>query len=264
VFFGGYAISKYSRYMPHHIRSKLLKIPDFDVLSEDAEKTVDIAKKQLEDIGCKNVTIHKFESIGEIVSAHYEIRVGKDTIAFIYQPTACHSYNVLHEDNNDIRVATIDTMLSFYLAFLYADKEYYDPNRILCMSKYLFEVQAKNRLSQKGLLHRFSITCIGHQETLDEMREEKSKMYKKLASQPKSKEYEQWFFRYRPSDKGKKKNTTTSLPENTSRKKTHRKTTRKKTHRKTTKKKTHRKTTRKKTHRKTRKKYIRRTNKRKK
>lgn len=223
VFFGGYAISKYSQYMPHHIRSKLQKIPDFDVLSEDAGKTADIAKERLEDIGLKNVTVHKFDSIGEIVSGHFEVRVGKDTIAFIYQPTACHSYNVLHEGGNDIRVATIDTMLSFYLAFLYADKEYYDPNRILCMSKYLFDVQAKNRLSQKGLLRRFSIACIGHQETLEEMREEKSKMYKKLSTQPGSKEYEKWFFRYRPSDKGKKKvvATTTAVG---SRKKPHSKT----------------------------------------
>lgn len=198
VFFGGYAISKYAQYMPHHVRAKLKKIPDFDVLSESAEKTADIVKEQLEDIGCKNVTIHKFDNIGEIVSGHYEVRVGIDTVAFIYQPNACHSYNILHEDGNKIRIATIDTMLSFYLAFLYADKEYYDPGRILCMSKYLFDVQAKNRLSQKGLLRRFSISCIGHQETVEEIREHKSEMYKKLASNPKSKEYQEWFFRYRP------------------------------------------------------------------
>jgi len=185
--------------MPHHIRSKLLKIPDFDVLSEDAEKTVDIAKKQLEDIGCKNVTIHKFESIGEIVSAHYEIRVGKDTIAFIYQPTACHSYNVLHEDNNDIRVATIDTMLSFYFAFFYSDRDYYDENRILCMAQYLFDVQQRNRLQQKGLLKRFSVNCYGEQETLDMMRSAKAdKGTKELKGQRNSKEYESWFLRYIP------------------------------------------------------------------
>jgi len=205
VFFGGYAISKYAQYMPHHVRSQLQKIPDFDVLSEDALKTADIVKERLEDIGCKDVSVHKFADIGEIVSGHYEIRVGKDTVAFIYQPNACHSYNVLKDDGKDgnsVRIATIDTMLSYYLAFLYADKYYYDVNRIVCMSKYLFDVQAKNRLSQKGLLKRFSINCIGHQETVEEIREHKSEMWKKLSKSPGSKEYEEMFYRYRP-DQGK-------------------------------------------------------------
>ena len=57
-------------------------------------------------------------------------------------------------DNKVINVATIDTMLSFYLAFLYSDRKYYDKNRILCMSQYLFIVQQRNRLAQKGLLRR--------------------------------------------------------------------------------------------------------------
>ena len=51
-------------------------------------------------------------------------------------------------------------MLSFYLAFLYTDKPYYNQflDRTLCMSKFLFDVQQKNRFEQKGLLKRFNIT----------------------------------------------------------------------------------------------------------
>ena len=56
-------------------------------------------------------------------------------------------------------------MLSFYLAFYYSDKPYHPKNRILCMSKFLFDIQSKNRLQQKGLLKRFSINCIGTQPT---------------------------------------------------------------------------------------------------
>ena len=66
-------------------------------------------------------------------------------------------------------------MLSFYLAFLYVNKGYYDPDRIICMSKFLFDVQEKNRLEQKGLLKRFSINCYGHQESVEEMRADKAK-----------------------------------------------------------------------------------------
>jgi len=209
VFFGGYAISKYSQYMPHHIRERLLKIPDFDVLSEDAKQIAEKGKERLIKIGCKNVSVQTLSNIGEIVSGHYEIKVGEDIIAFIYQPTACHSYNILHENRRNIRIATIDTMLSFYLAFLYTDKEYYDVNRIQCMSKYLFDVQSKNRLSQKGLLKRFSTTCIGHQETLKEIRKHKADLYQKLSDKKGSKEYEEMFFRYRPSNNKKMKTKTT-------------------------------------------------------
>jgi len=91
-------------------------------------------------------------------------------------------------------------MLSFYLAFLYADQNYYDVNRILCMSQYLFTVQQKNRLEQKGLLKRFSILCYGHQETLEELRAEKTRKYMELKGKRGTREYEIYFMRYRPQE----------------------------------------------------------------
>lgn len=205
VFFGGYAISRYAQYMPHNIRKSFEKIPDFDVLSEEPLETAEIIKERLNDIDVKNVKIVQHPPVGEILSSHYEIRVGKDTVAFIYEPLACHSYNVLQEGGHEIKIATIDTMLSFYLAFLYANRPYYDIDRVICMSKYLFDVQERNRLAQKGLLKRFSVNCIGHQESVEEMRAEKTEKYKELKDKRDSKEYEEWFLRYRPSDKIQKK-----------------------------------------------------------
>ena len=200
VFFGGYALSMYSTYMPKNLRHKLEKIPDFDVLSEDPMLTAQIVKERLSDIDVKNVKIIKRPGVGEIIAPHYEIKVGNDTVAFIYEPLACHSYNIIKEGGNDVKVATIDTMLSFWLAFLYADRPYYDKDRILCMSNFLFEVQEKNRLAQKGLLRRFSINCMGHQETVEEMRAAKAEKYIELKGKQKDPEYEEWFLRYRPLD----------------------------------------------------------------
>ena len=51
----------------------------------------------------------------EIVAPHYDIRVGNETVCFIYEPLACHSYNVIRIKGMNVRIATIDTMLSFYL-----------------------------------------------------------------------------------------------------------------------------------------------------
>lgn len=222
VFFGGYAISMYSQYMPSQLRHNLQKIPDFDVLSEEPLLTAQIVKERLDDMGVKNVKIVKRPGIGEIISPHYEIKVGpnkdymkNETVAFVYQPNACHSYNIVHEQGHEIKIATIDTMLSFYLAFLYADRPYYDKDRILCMSKYLFDVQEKNRLAQKGLLRRFSLKCVGHQQTLEEMRAEKSEKFAQLKDKKNSLEYEEWFLRYRPNDLKEIKDKTKTLAKKT-------------------------------------------------
>jgi hypothetical protein len=224
VFFGGYALSMYSQYMPKKLRHKLQKIPDFDVLSEEPLLTAQIVKERLSDIDVKDVKIIKRPGVGEIIAPNYEIKVGNDTVVFIYKPLACHSYNIIKEGGYDIKIATIDTMLSFWLAFLYANRPYYDKDRILCMSNYLFKVQEKNRLAQKGLLKRFSLNCMGHQETVEEMRAEKAEKFAELKGKRGDPEYEEWFLRYRPIDtkeekeskkaktktvkKGKKKNQT--------------------------------------------------------
>lgn len=203
VFFGSYANSLYSRYMPKKLRKKFLRVPDFDVLSEDPETSAIIIKERLLDEGEKNITIIKKPGIGEVIAPHYEIIIGDETVCFIYKPLACHSYNTIKIGRNIVKIATIDTMLSFYLAFLYADRPYYDKDRIICMAKYLFLTQSKNRLEQKGLLKRFSINCYGHQTTLDEIRSEKTRKFKELSKNRNSKEYEEYFLRYIPGEKGK-------------------------------------------------------------
>jgi hypothetical protein len=194
--------------MPKNQRHKVEKLPDFDVLSNDPETTAQIVKERLKDIGIKNVKIEKKEPIGEVIPLHYEITIGKDSVAFIYKPIACHSYNNIKIAGQKVKIATIDTMLSFYLAFLYANKPYYNSylERILCMSKFLFEVQQKNRLAQKGLLRRFSVTCYGHQESVEEIRAHKAEKYRELKKSENKKEFEEWFLNYKPDENKSKIN----------------------------------------------------------
>ena len=68
------------------------------------------------------------------------------------------------------------------------------------MSKYLFDVQQKNRLEQKGLLRRFSITCYGHQESIEEMRAHKAEKYKELKEKGDQAAFEELFLNYKPGD----------------------------------------------------------------
>jgi hypothetical protein len=202
VFFGGFANILYSQYMPANLRKKIENIPDFDVLSHNPEQTSAIIKERLDDNGIKNVKIIKHPAIGDIIPEHSEVKIGNDSILFIYKPIGCHSYNILMYKGKKIKVATIDTMLSFYLAFLYANTPYYNEftDRILCMSKFLFDVQEKNRLAQKGLLKRFSITCYGHQPSIEEMKAEKAEKYKEFKKSDNKKMFEEWFLNYKPDD----------------------------------------------------------------
>lgn len=205
VFFGAMANQMYLRYLKKFKKIHFKKTPDFDVLSEDPEDTAKIVRDKLRREGIKNVKIKKKKGIGEIIANHYELIVNGETILMIYEPLACHSYNMLKVNGRTIKVATIDTMLSLYLAFMYVNRPYYDPNRIICMAEYLFKVQQYNRLSQKGILKRFSINCYGKQETLTKIREEKSHMYETLKRG--TKQWDYYFLKYDPAKKNRKSKT---------------------------------------------------------
>jgi len=198
VFFGGYAATLYSKYLPDTEKNHLKKSPNFDILSEDPNNCATIVKESLTREKYKNIKLIEHPEIGEIIPMHVEVKVNSETVAYIYKPIACHSYNKITIDDKEVKVATIDTILTFYLSFLYIDNKYYNKDRLLCMAKFLFEIENRNRLSQKGLLKRFSLECYGKQLTLEDIRSEKAKKYKELSSERGSKEYNMWFLKYEP------------------------------------------------------------------
>ena len=222
VFFGGYATSLYSQYMQKKQQRDVQSIPDFDVLSMNPDRCADIVLTRLREEGYTNAKVVKHEAVGEVIPVHYEILVGPDTLALIYEPLACHNYNELVIKKRTVRVATIDTILSFYLAFLYADMDYfaYYKDRLLCMSQYLFQVEQQNRLAQKGLLTRFTMKCYGVQPTLETIRAEKTKMFEKLRNRKTTDtEKEAWFLKYNPGGDVSKKAKTESEATTTTKKK---------------------------------------------
>lgn len=199
IFFGGYSSALYSEYVKNKTRKYVRNVPDFDVLAEDPETTSIIITERLADAGFKNIKTVHHPAIGELIPERIEVLVGKDTISFIFKPIACHSYNTIRIGDKEINVATIDTILSFYLAFIYTNKPYFNKERILCMAQFLFEVEESNRLRQTGLLKRFTMKCYGKQETLETIRAVKTEMYKKLADKRGTREYEMWFLKYTPA-----------------------------------------------------------------
>ena len=210
VFFGGFAASLYSKYMDTN-NPITKKIPDFDVLSENPENS---AQMLIEELDMKGLSMELKDGIGEIIPEHAIVKLNKIPIVFFYKPIACHSYNIVKIGKNKVKIATIDTILTFYLAFMYVGLPYYNKDRLLCMAKLLFDVEAKNRLSQKGILKRFSINCYGHQKSLEEIRAIKSDNFKRLKGKSNSKEYEMWFLKYNPSIKKSKTKSKTKSKKN--------------------------------------------------
>ena len=180
-------------------------IPDFDIIAEDPDKCALIVKERLSAEDFKHVKLIKHAAIGEIIPRHIEVKVGKHSMAYIYEPVACHSYNKIEVDGKQVNIATIDTILAFYLSFLYANLPHYDKNRLVCIAMFLFQIEEHNRLEQRGILKRFSLNCYGKQLTLEDIRSKKAAKYKELHNKQKSREYQMWFLKYLPGENKDKK-----------------------------------------------------------
>ena len=164
------------------------------------EKRDDVSKKLMkafreEDI--KQVDKPAFE---ELIAPHTDI-ISKETghvLIRIYETQACHSY---HETPNRLMIASIPTLLQFFLSILYAPKYFQEDipeQRFLCTAQHLVEMANSNLPRRYKLLT--PITCIGKQKSLIDMRAEKSDLYVKLSKDKNSREFLEYFFTYTPTN----------------------------------------------------------------
>ncbi len=62
VFFGGYAIYSYSKYISQRDRKRLIRHPDFDVLANDPLQSANIIKNELTNIGRVRSNVGGYQS----------------------------------------------------------------------------------------------------------------------------------------------------------------------------------------------------------
>ena len=193
IFIGAYANRIYTNhsFVPH-----VENLSEFDVISSNPEQTCSVLMNAL--TRAKLVPLMKIHPpIGELINQHYSISVNDKPVAFVYSPVGCHSYNeVKDRHNNTLRSGTVDTLFSYYLAFLYANRDYLETERIECLCSILYKVQQDHRLTNNKPLQRFNIKCYGKQETLESLRTKRTEMLDKLA--PNSRIYKEWFLKYIP------------------------------------------------------------------
>jgi hypothetical protein len=147
------------------------------------------------------VSIVEHKAYAELLPKHVDI-IDKETgyiVVRIFETMACHSF---HEMSNGMRVASIPTLLQFFFAFVYADAHYlegFDQNRIICISQRLVDLANNDKDRRYELLT--PIECMGHQETLVEIKAETSKLREKTSKD--SSDFLKFFFTYEPSKMNK-------------------------------------------------------------
>jgi hypothetical protein len=207
VFFGGYAFSLFTSKYPSakHLQ---LEQPNFDVLHEEPERVAELIKDKIKQIYKITLTIEKYDKVDETVGKHYLLKWKSRILAILVFPVKCDSYNVIKHKNKEVRIATIDTILNYYLTFIYSAREYFNPNRVICMADFLFHLQQKNRTSGRGLLKRFAISCYGPRSTWEDLRAEKIKIFNSYKNNRSAEEFQINFLRYNPAEKQRRNVTT--------------------------------------------------------
>lgn len=111
----------------------------------------------------------------------------------LYETVACHSYH----DASGLKVASIPTVLQFFLSYLYSGIEDEEITHILCVCQRLMDLA--NHKGKRRFKLLTPIDCIGKQDTLLDMRKTKAVLYEKLATNKSSPEFLRFFFTYSPS-----------------------------------------------------------------
>jgi hypothetical protein len=132
----------------------------------------------------------------EILPGHVDVLDDNgDILLRIHETAACHSY---HQMANGIRVASIPTMLQFFLAYMYSGTDEDEITHLLCVSQRLVDLASHKEKRRYALLT--PIDCIGTQETLIDMKRHKAELFTRLSKDKNSVDFLSYFFTYNPRD----------------------------------------------------------------
>jgi hypothetical protein len=95
-------------------------------------------------------------------------------------------------------VASIPTLLQFFLAYLYAGAPEDDITHLLCVAQRLVDLAHSKSKRRFALLTPHS--CLGHQETLVGLRKHKAVLFEKYSKSKSSADFLKYFFTYNPRD----------------------------------------------------------------
>jgi hypothetical protein len=155
-----------------------------------------IVKELIGIFGRGNSKKREFEEYGELLPAHADITHGDKLLVRVFETIACHSF---HKLPSGLMVASIPTLLNFFFAMLYADKEFIEHTsrqRLVCTAHKLMEIA--NNSSRRRFKLLTPITCLGKQLEMTDLLRKKSELYTKLSENKQSSAFMKYFFSYSP------------------------------------------------------------------
>ena len=146
------------------------------------------------------VSIRQNAEFGEILPLSTDVLDTASGIPAVrvYETNACHSY---HETTAALRIASIPTLLQFFLAMMYGNetvREHTPEQRFLCTAQHLVEM-ANDRLPRRYKLLT-PIECLGTQDSIIDIKLKRSIAYSRATESGRdSKEFLRHFFTYDPN-----------------------------------------------------------------
>lgn len=145
----------------------------------------------------EKVRLRESPGFGEILP-HYTDVIDSEgrTLVRVYETNACHSY---HTTSSGLRIASIPTLLQFFLAIMYGDaelRESISEQRYLCAAENLIQMANDDLPRRYKLLT--PIECLGKQDSIVDIRVRKANVYEKAAKNKSSKDFLRHFFTYVP------------------------------------------------------------------
>jgi hypothetical protein len=142
--------------------------------------------------------VKEHTTYADIIPAHTDISKDGKAIVRVFETSACHSF---HTTRSGLRIASIPTILQFFLAMIYGDHytdELLSEDRLLCVAQHLVDMANGNAKRRYKLLT--PIECLGHQKSLIDIRREKAGLYSTLRTNKTSREFTKYFFSYVPTE----------------------------------------------------------------
>lgn len=102
------------------------------------------------------------------------IRYGKQIIACIIEYSACHAYITAPSNHHNIKIASLDTLITLYFSLGLLHKRLFNIGSMECMALKLVEISMKAREDYgESDMPFISIKCSGHQTSLPSLIREK-------------------------------------------------------------------------------------------
>ena len=115
----------------------------------------------------------KVLAVGEMVPEHVVVSYKSSPLVVFFHTDVCHAYVETAYPGGPLRIASMDTLVNFYIALYYAGLEY--DTSVLCMAQRYVDWLAKIRRPGSATQHHwpfalFPPDCLGYQATLPELK----------------------------------------------------------------------------------------------